>query len=193
MGIEPTSSAWKAEVLPLNYTRDTSKRSRPASLPRVHGIPRTGLALPGAALAELRLFTGQTGFGSPIELHPRHLKTFTAGLPAASSWYSTHRPQGPCSLTKHLLSKCRLPAPNRLTAPGVNSMSLYLCGGGGRIRTYEGMPADLQSAPVDRLGTPPKSKPLIFFEIQFSVNKTPGLDVRSLSRPGAERRRSRHP
>ena len=22
MGIEPTSSAWKAEVLPLNYTRD---------------------------------------------------------------------------------------------------------------------------------------------------------------------------
>ena len=24
MGIEPTSSAWKAEVLPLNYTRLTS-------------------------------------------------------------------------------------------------------------------------------------------------------------------------
>ncbi len=23
MGIEPTSSAWKAEVLPLNYTRGT--------------------------------------------------------------------------------------------------------------------------------------------------------------------------
>ena len=23
MGIEPTQSAWKAEVLPLNYTRDT--------------------------------------------------------------------------------------------------------------------------------------------------------------------------
>jgi hypothetical protein len=23
MGIEPTSSAWKAEVLPLNYTRHT--------------------------------------------------------------------------------------------------------------------------------------------------------------------------
>ena len=27
MGIEPTSSAWKAEVLPLNYTRDTSPQS----------------------------------------------------------------------------------------------------------------------------------------------------------------------
>ncbi len=25
MGIEPTSSAWKAEVLPLNYTRKSSK------------------------------------------------------------------------------------------------------------------------------------------------------------------------
>jgi hypothetical protein len=24
MGIEPTSSAWKAEVLPLNYTRESS-------------------------------------------------------------------------------------------------------------------------------------------------------------------------
>ena len=28
MGIEPTSSAWKAEVLPLNYTR-TSRRGSP--------------------------------------------------------------------------------------------------------------------------------------------------------------------
>ncbi len=28
MGIEPTSSAWKAEVLPLNYTRHTDPRLR---------------------------------------------------------------------------------------------------------------------------------------------------------------------
>ena len=27
MGIEPTTSAWKAEVLPLNYTRGKSGRS----------------------------------------------------------------------------------------------------------------------------------------------------------------------
>ena len=27
MGIEPTTSAWKAEVLPLNYTRAKSGRS----------------------------------------------------------------------------------------------------------------------------------------------------------------------
>ena len=28
MGIEPTSSAWKAEVLPLNYTRQTDSATR---------------------------------------------------------------------------------------------------------------------------------------------------------------------
>ncbi len=30
MGIEPTSSAWKAEVLPLNYTRLSKKIPREA-------------------------------------------------------------------------------------------------------------------------------------------------------------------
>ena len=34
MGIEPTSSAWKAEVLPLNYTRNLSRtRFQPAPPP----------------------------------------------------------------------------------------------------------------------------------------------------------------
>jgi hypothetical protein len=31
MGIEPTSSAWKAEVLPLNYTRIPSRREQQVS------------------------------------------------------------------------------------------------------------------------------------------------------------------
>lgn len=31
MGIEPTSSAWKAEVLPFNYTRDTQTLSQDVS------------------------------------------------------------------------------------------------------------------------------------------------------------------
>ena len=31
MGIEPTSSAWKAEVLPLNYTREAFCRHPPTS------------------------------------------------------------------------------------------------------------------------------------------------------------------
>ena len=33
MGIEPTQSAWKAEVLPLNYTRKNKKK-----MERVKGI-----------------------------------------------------------------------------------------------------------------------------------------------------------
>ena len=45
MGVEPTSSAWKAEVLPLNYTRETFCRRppaiRPASRGRIRPNPRT--------------------------------------------------------------------------------------------------------------------------------------------------------
>ena len=33
VGIEPTSSAWKAEVLPLNYTRADGVRIRPPPPP----------------------------------------------------------------------------------------------------------------------------------------------------------------
>ena len=32
MGIEPTSSAWEAEVLPLNYTRSVQEKGRLAPL-----------------------------------------------------------------------------------------------------------------------------------------------------------------
>ncbi len=32
-GIEPTTSAWKADVLPLNYTRDIETRTMPAPPP----------------------------------------------------------------------------------------------------------------------------------------------------------------
>ena len=35
MGIEPTSSAWKAEVLPLNYTRETICRHSSFGLNRI--------------------------------------------------------------------------------------------------------------------------------------------------------------
>ena len=38
MGIEPTSSAWKAEVLPLNYTRLTNSMSASALIPLVEGV-----------------------------------------------------------------------------------------------------------------------------------------------------------
>ena len=41
MGIEPTPSAWKAEVLPLNYTRQW-----PYPTYRLHDCPRLRLPLP---------------------------------------------------------------------------------------------------------------------------------------------------
>jgi hypothetical protein len=41
MGIEPTPSAWKAEVLPLNYTRLVPlPYHKLADIPQVAGTPR---------------------------------------------------------------------------------------------------------------------------------------------------------
>ena len=80
MGIEPTSSAWKAEVLPLNYTRLTK--------------PNSSLLCPS----------------SPVE--------------------------------------------------GVG------------FEPTKAEPADLQSAPVDRLGTPPKREPEIIILNGLHVNQT---------------------
>ena len=47
MGIEPTSSAWKAEVLPLNYTRHNNNGATPALrlLSSVLSLFLTSLAL----------------------------------------------------------------------------------------------------------------------------------------------------
>ena len=80
MGIEPTLSAWKAGVLPLNYTRKCQL------LPTME--LRAGIAAPSAV--------------------------------------------------------CSQP------------LSRLLIGGGRRIRTSEAEAADLQSAPFDRSGIPPK-------------------------------------
>src|SRR5215469_12378137 len=87
MGIEPTSSAWKAEVLPLNYTRADRRPHLPASR-----IPR-------------RL------------LHPHR------------EWWR---------------------------------------GKDSNLRRRK--PADLQSAPVGRLGTPPQNEPRIVISGSRGVN-----------------------
>ena len=82
MGIEPTSSAWKAEVLPLNYARKaTASRRNPL-----------------------------------VFQHPRLI-----------------------------------------------TMRCCLVEGGG-FEPPKAEPADLQSAPVDRLGTPPRHKPAILMD-----------------------------
>ncbi len=93
MGIEPTPSAWKAEVLPLNYTR-----------------------LP---LSDNSIF-------------------YLPGLPVIL---------------------------NLSIAP------LHLVEGVG-FEPTKAEPTDLQSAPVDRLGTPPKNfKSVIFTQLPAFVNK----------------------
>ena len=46
MGIEPTSSAWKAEVLPLNYTRIVADSLQPARCRGFNCLPNTGLVIP---------------------------------------------------------------------------------------------------------------------------------------------------
>ena len=91
MGIEPTYSAWKAEVLPLNYTRALLKTSQK-------------------------------------------------------------------SANDFLLNLYR-PAP----------VLLMVEGGGFEPPKVE--PADLQSAPFDRSGTPPKIKPRILLEYDITVNR----------------------
>jgi biofilm PGA synthesis protein PgaA len=78
MGIEPTSSAWEAEVLPLNYTRNAANcsgtgvdveggsaagRSRPARSPRVR-IPLRTMVFAGLMLTTLTALLPSTSHAS---------------------------------------------------------------------------------------------------------------------------------
>ena len=99
MGIEPTSSAWKAEVLPLNYTRGKWPHSRTALKDRYPAMPV-----------------------EPDGSHP---------LP-------NRRSDSLATRRHHLL-------PYNLVE-GVG------------FEPTKAEPADLQSAPVDRLGTPPNNE-----------------------------------
>ena len=64
MGIEPTLSAWEAEVLPLNYTR-LCLRIVIARLPRSKTEARTGNAPPA------RGCTGKPAASDGLSPHPR--------------------------------------------------------------------------------------------------------------------------
>ena len=78
MGIEPTRSAWKADVLPLNYTREATNhartrgmqaggsgarlRPRPCNAPRPPSHPRkpeTGIASKKEGGGERRIRTAE--------------------------------------------------------------------------------------------------------------------------------------
>ncbi len=66
MGIEPTSSAWKAEVLPLNYTRSASqphmRRSYTYTLLLLCLLDRQGTAAP----AEQKTSTFSVSYAPPV-------------------------------------------------------------------------------------------------------------------------------
>ena len=102
MGIEPTSSAWKAEVLPLNYTR-----------------------------------------------HDRSFES-AESLPVLLNRKARHAHKG---------------------KPMVE---------GEGFEPPKAKPADLQSAPVDRLGTPPGRKPAIVLMVRRRVNTRNALNLRGL-------------
>jgi|tagenome__1003787_1003787.scaffolds.fasta_scaffold15999958_1 hypothetical protein len=50
MGIEPTTSAWKAEVLPVNYTRNLNLEATPGFEPGIEVLQTSALPLGYAAL-----------------------------------------------------------------------------------------------------------------------------------------------
>jgi hypothetical protein len=63
MGIEPTPSAWKAEVLPLNYTRPVSRRApEPSSTDPIHRLFTTDFScsfrFPRGGGGRIRTFEG---------------------------------------------------------------------------------------------------------------------------------------
>ena len=97
MGIEPTPSAWKAEVLPLNYTRMTRHRRRFTSHRQTHRIL------------------------------PHHTETAACGL----------------------RNRC-LAAISTPPEPAIRLVE------GGGFEPPKAEPADLQSAPFDRSGIPPR-------------------------------------
>src|SRR5256885_6492936 len=98
MGIEPTSSAWKAEVLPLNYTRaDGAQSAGRTSQARVH--PRSGGG------GRIRTFEGVS-------------RQIYSLLPLAA-WVPLHKNE-----PRILISGCR----------SVNASWPVICLGGGRDR-----------------------------------------------------------
>ena len=149
MGIEPTQSAWKAEVLPLNYTRITI--DAPAQR-------ATGSLRPAQRSPALRAFVEPLfRFSSSPTWPRRDTKLWWRGED-----YSTppaFRPPGRCALrsalrrfapSSNLFSVLILPD---LTAEGYKTMVE-----GGGFEPPKAEPSDLQSDPFDRSGTPPKKR-----------------------------------
>ena len=146
MGIEPTYSAWKAEVLPLNYTRRTSL------------IFPYKIKHPPATKSSVNFATSHSIWwrGEDYSRHPAfHPSGQTSSVQYCSRQYcrTSYRFKSSPSGKTHLLQN----------QPTSYSTTFYLVEGGG-FEPPKVEPADLQSAPFGRSGTPPKIKPRILLE-----------------------------
>ena len=160
MGIEPTSSAWKAEVLPLNYTRQyqsllSLRSASTGKAPRLCGLP------PWPEANRYRRV--------PSLFRPRNY------LRAAVE----------CSLLLRifaLLDRSIVPA-GYIDPPPPERVS----GGGGRIRTYVGVSQQIYSLPPLTAWVPLREcKPAIFGLGEGHVNTRPVLSAtgRAAAAPG---------
>ena len=130
-GIEPSSSAWKAEVLPLNYTRRPSKDSSDTAC-KTRQIP--------AAARPCWL------------LHPPEARL---RMPPYSLWTTSRDSssvrQGPsCPRSPIFCTGC----PAWPSGGPTSTLTQTLVEGGG-FEPPKAEPADLQSAPFGHSGTPP--------------------------------------
>jgi len=160
MGIEPTSSAWKAEVLPLNYTRRSVLSGRACLASIVcraadqsaleHGLS----SLPCHSRTWHRQLNLVEGGGLlRLRLRPAGRTPFVVRCP-----FAPLRGANLCSV--------RLLPPGGLSSLPCHSRTwhrqLNLVEGGG-FEPPKAVPADLQSAPFGRSGTPPFSSALLCF------------------------------
>ena len=139
MGIEPTPSAWKAEVLPLNYTRIITNGGVPTGTTALGAAgPRTAAHAPAFSGAARLRRTPVRFASSPERVRRRpciHLVE-GGGLLHASGV----TPFGP-PRTHGVLRRCAPSSnlcPVRILPRTRPQEALYPLGGGGRIRTSEG-------------------------------------------------------
>ena len=137
MGIEPTSSAWKAEVLPLNYTRSRQSRQLQTFCHRKsRQCPKHGEG--GRITPRLRRSTLRA-------VAATRQRCGSLSQAARTSIGSNPPPAGTQSTTGQPRSRLL----NQIVVEG------------GGFEPPKAEPADLQSAPFGRSGTPPKNKPAI--------------------------------
>ena len=149
MGIEPTQSAWKAEVLPLNYTRIITD----APAQRATGPPRPTRRSPALA----RLFRTAFRFSSSPTWPRRDIKLWWRG--EDYSMPSAFRPPGRRALRDVL--RRYAPSSNLfavLILPDLAAEGHITMVEGGGFEPPKAEPSDLQSDPFDRSGTPPKKR-----------------------------------